>query len=157
MSSFRAKPLRRIRHELFALGLVSVVPVAIGFAFPREALTFRSRGRAEHVRPTCAFVTLTADEERAALTAARTSWQVDARGARHMRVDIMSGELPPAPMKPVVPTRPTHHAAFAVPEYVPNLLPPTVAAPRAAVIKPDAEDPSFARMPFPRKELLKID
>ncbi len=157
MSSVAAKPLRRVRHEIFALSLVAAVPLAIVFAFPLDAFSFRARQKGDDVRPSCAFVTLTDEEERAALSTARTSWQVDARGVKHMRVDISTSDLPPAPVRPVIATRPPRRAAIEVPEYVPDALPPTVAAPAAVQMKAEADASPSAKAAFSREELLKID
>ena len=157
MSSAAARSFRRIRHEAFVLALIAAVPLAIVSAFPLEAFSFRARTKGGEVRPSCAFVTLTDEEERAALSTARTSWQVDARGVKRMRVDISTSELPPAPVRPVIAERPPRRAAIEIPEYVPGALPPTVAAPAAAQIKAEAGASSSAKPAFSREELLKID
>ncbi len=156
MSSLRARPLRRVRHEVVALVMLSVVPIAIALAFPRDLFSFRALPSGD-VSPTCAFVNLTAEEEQAALTAARASWQADSRGARHMRVDLSTGDLPPAPVRPVIATRPPQACPGSVGGYIPESLPPTVAAGAAEEIKPDKAEASSVKNAFTREELLKID
>lgn len=157
MNSVTAKPLKRVKHEIFALALVAAVPLAIIGAFPFDAFFSRPAPNGDEPSLTCAFVTLTEDEERAALSKARTSWQVNALGEKYMHVEIATSELPPAPVRPVVMERPPRHVIMAVPEYVPDVLPPTVAAPAAEKIKVEADTSSSNKAAFSREELLKID
>ena len=116
---------------------------------------FRAEKREQESRPSCSFVVLSEAEERVALAAARTSWQVGAKGVRGLRTDISSGELPPEPIRLVMPTRPKRDEVFAPVEYTPNALPPSVAAPSPAVIAPEAA--AEQKKAFSREELLKID
>ena len=157
MSGWRPHPLRSLRHEAILLLEIAVIPVAVAFVFPYEAVGFRAEKRERGSRPSFAFVVLSEEEERVALAAARTSWQVGAKGVRGLRTDISSGELPPAPIRLVMPTRPKRDEVFAPVEYTPNALPPTVAAPAPAAIAPEVEqDPDVKRV-FSKEELLKID
>ena len=157
MSGWRPHPLRSLRHEAILLLEIAVIPVAVAFVFPYEAVGFRAEKRERGSRPSFAFVVLSEDEERVALAAARTSWQVGAKGVKGLRTDISSGELPPAPIRLVMPTRPKRVEVFAPVEYTPNALPPTVAAPAPAAIAPEVEpDPDEKRV-FSKEELLKID
>ena len=157
MSEWRPRPLRSLRHEAISLLEVAVIPVAIAFVFPYEAVGFHADKRNQESGPSCAFVVLSEAEERVALAAARTSWQVGAKGVQRLRTDISSGELPPAPIRLVMPTRPKRDEVFAPVEYTPNALPPTVAAPAPAAIAPEVEqDPDVKRV-FSKEELLKID
>ena len=157
MSEWRPRPLRSLRHEAISLLEVAVIPVAIAFVFPYEAVGFRAEKRLQESGPSCAFVVLSEAEERVALAAARTSWQVGAKGVQRLRTDISSGELPPAPIRLVMPTRPKRGTSAAPAEYAPNMLPPTVAAPPPAAIAPDAVPDHAAKQAFSREELLKID
>lgn len=157
MSPVAASSPRRVRQEIFALAIVAAVPLAIVGAFPLEAFSFRAGPNGDAARPSCAFVTLTDEEERAALLTARTSWQVDARGVKRMRADISADDLPPAPVRPVIAARPPRRAAAEIPEYIPDALPPTVAAPSPAEIRAEADASSSAKAAFSREELLKID
>jgi len=155
MSGWRPHSLRSLRHEAILLFEIAVIPVAIAFVFPYEAVGFRAEKREQGSRPSFAFVVLSEEEERVALAAARTSWQVGAKGVRGLRTDISSGELPPAPIRLVMPTRPKRDEVFAPVEYTPNALPPTVAAPAPAAISPEAA--AAQKQAFSREELLKID
>ena len=157
MSEWRPRPLRSLRHEAISLLEIAVIPVAIAFVFPYEAVGFRAEKRNQESRPPCAFVVLSEEEERVALAAARTSWQVGAKGVKGLRTDISSGELPPVPLRLVMPTRPMRGESAALAEYAPNMLPPTVAAPPPAAIAPDAVADPASKQAFSREELLKID
>ena len=155
MSVWRPRPLRSLRHEAILLFEIAVIPIAIAFVFPYEAVGFRAEKRVRENRSSFAFVVLSEEEERVALAAARTSWQVGAKGVKGLRTDISSGELPPAPIRLVMPTRPKRVEVFAPVEYTPNALPPTVAAPAPAAIAPEAA--AAQKQAFSREELLKID
>jgi len=157
MSEWRPRPLRSLRHEAISLLEIAAIPAAIAFAFPYEAVGFRAEKREQERRPSCAFIGLSEEEERVALAAARTSWQVGAKGVKGLRIDISSGELPPAPVRLVMPTRPRRGTYAELAEYAPNVLPPTVAAPPPAAIAPDAAADPAAKQAFSREELLKID
>ena len=157
MSEWRPRPLRSLRHEAISLLEVAVIPVAIAFVFPYEAVGFHAEKRNQESGPSCAFVVLSEAEERVALAAARTSWEVGAKGVQRLRTDISSGELPPAPIRLVMPTRPKRGTSAAPAEYAPNMLPPTVAAPPPAAIAPDAVPDHASKQAFSREELLKID
>jgi len=157
MSEWRPRPLRSLRHEAISLLEVAVIPVAIAFVFPYEAVGFHADKRNQESGPSCAFVVLSEEEERVALAAARTSWQVGAKGVQRLRTDISSGELPPAPIRLVMPTRPKRGTSAAPAEYAPNMLPPTVAAPPPAAIAPDAVPDHASKQAFSREELLRID
>ena len=156
MTGFRARSFLRLRYEIFSFALVATVPVAIAFVFPFEAIGFRAAAHDPAPSVACAFVSLGAEEERAALAAARTAWQVDATGVRGLRADLSSGDLPPVPTQPVVSVRPPRERESADAEYAPNALPPSVAAPPPAGIAADAEGlaPSPA---FSKNDLLKLD
>ena len=155
MTAVRARPMRSIRHEIANLVELAIVPVALLFVFPYEAMSFRAEKDVRHVRPVCAFVALNENDEHAALTAARASWQVDSKNVKRLRLDLSAGDLPPEPLIPVFETRPKR-GADATPgsEYVPNALPPTLAAPRAAAIPVDADGPVKTPPAFLREEML---
>jgi len=133
------------------------VPVALALVFPYEAVVFRPSEAAVAPRAACAFVTLEESEEHAALAAARTAWQIDSKSVTRLRLDLSAGDLPPSPTgRVVVRRRERGTSAAAVAEYVPNALPPSVAAPAPVVIAPDSAAPD-AKPAFSRAELLKID
>jgi hypothetical protein len=153
MTKVVAKPMRSIRREAFALALMASVPVALALVFPYDALGFRPPRDAAASRTTCAFVALDADEERAALAAARSAWQVDSKSVAGLRIDLSSGDLPPAPVRTVELRRPVRGESAAAVPFEPEMLPPTFAAPSPRQIKPDAYTNAPA---FPREELLNI-
>ena len=156
MSEWRPRLLRSLRHEAISLLEIAVVPAAIAFIFPYDAVGFRARERESGRKPTCAFVTLTDEEERVALAAARTAWQVDSKGIKWMKPESGPGELPPMPVVFVIPERPVRGTSAAPAEYTPNSLPPTVAAPPPAMIAPDDDKGSEAKKPFSKEDLLKL-
>lgn len=156
MSEWRPRPLRSLRHEAISLLEIAVIPAAIAFVFPYEAVGFRAEKRDQESRPSCAFIVLSEEEERVALAAARTSWQVGAKGVKGLRTDISSGELPPAPIRLVMPTRPKRDEISAPVEYTPNTLPPTVAAPAPATIAPDEDMGAETKQQFSKEDLLKL-
>ena len=156
MTTVRARPRRSIRHEIANLVELSIVPAALLFVFPYEAMSFRAEEGLRDVRPVCAFVTLNEEDEHAALTAARASWQVDSKNVKRLRLDLSTDDLPPEPLGPVFETRPKHGESAALgAEYVPNALPPTLGAPKAAVIPADADGPVKTLPAFSREEMLK--
>ena len=154
MTNVHARPMRSLRHEVFALALMASVPVALALVFPYEAVSFRPSEGSGAPRAVCAFVTLGEDEERAALAAARTAWQVDSKSVAGLRIDLSSGDLPPAPVRTVELRSPVRGESAAAVPFEPEMLPPTFAAPAPRQIKPDAYTNAPA---FPREELLKID
>ena len=154
MTKVVARPMRGIRHEVFTLALVASVPVALALVFPYDALGFRPAPCAGAAQASCAFVALDAAEERAVLAAARTAWQVDSKSVAGLRIDLSSGDLPPAPVRTVELRRPVRGESAAAVPFEPDMLPPTFAAPAPRQIKPDAYTNAPA---FPREELLRID
>ena len=156
MTKWRPHPLRSLRQEAISLLEISVIPVAIALLFPYDAVGFRANERESGRRSSCAFVTLTDEEERVALAAARTAWQVDAKGVKWMKPESGPGELPPMPVVFVIPERPVRGTSAAPAEYTPNSLPPTVAAPPPAVIAPDENMGAEAKQTFSKEDLLKL-
>lgn len=155
MSAFRARPRRSVRQELVSLALLLAIPVALAIGFPYASIGFRAKPETAASVPHCAFVELSEKQERAALVAARSAWQVDARGVRGMRLELSGGELPPTPMARVLPTRTADAADRRLPGYVPNLLPPSVGAVAPVRLSASEEEPTMPA--FSREELLQID
>ena len=156
MSKWRPRPLRSLRHEAISLLEIAVIPAAIAFMFPYDAVGFRANEHERGRKPSCAFVTLTDEEERVALAAARTAWQVDSKGVKWMKPESGPGELPPMPVVFVIPERPVRVTSAAPAEYTPSSLPPTVAAPAPAIIAPDENLGAEAKQPFSKEDLLKL-
>ena len=157
MRVLQVRFLRRLRYEMFSLALVFSVPVAVALVFPYEAVGFHAREHGGAAVANCAFVSLDAAEERAALAAARTAWQVDVKGVRGLRADLSTGDLPPVPVRPVIRFRPTRTCGNCSAAYVPNALPPTAGAPDPGMVATAAEQRTGTKAAFSREELLKID
>lgn len=157
MTNVHAGPMRSLRHEVFALALMASVPVALALVFPYEAVSFRPSGGSGAPRAVCAFVTLGEDEERAALAAARTAWQVDSKSVTGLRLDLTAGDLPPSPSGKVAVRRRERGTSAAPAEFVPAMLPPTFAAPAPAAIGAEGDAASEKAPAFSRDDLLKID
>jgi len=156
MSEWRPRPLRSLRHEAISLLEIAVIPAAIAFVFPYDAVGFRAEKCEQECNPSCSFVVLSEEEERVALAAARTAWQVDAKGVKWMKPESGPGELPSMPVVFVIPERPVRGTSAAPAEYTPNSLPPTVAAPAPAIIAPDEDMSAEAKQPFSKEDLLKL-
>lgn len=84
-------------RDIRAVSMVSVLTASIVLAFPKSALRFKANKVCAHQEASAAFVTLSADEEAAALSAAKTAWQSDAISSRRMRVRLQIGDLPEEP------------------------------------------------------------
>ena len=145
MSAFRVRPRRRLRQELVSLALLLAIPVALACTFPYAAIGFRASPEPEESAPHCAFVELSAQQERKVLAAARSAWQVDARGVRGMRLELSGGELPPTPMARVLPVRAEGSAVRRQTGYAPDLLPPSVRAPKPVPYAPPCTRTRFHR------------
>lgn len=156
MSDFHAKPKRRLQHEIYSFLLMMAIPVALASVFPYDAIGYRASEPAAEEPPRCAFVTLTADEERQALAVARAAWQVNAEGVRGLRADLSVGELQPTPMVRVLRARTLGDGVKSgASDYVPSVLPPSVGArePKALPLS----DESAKKPAFSRDELLGIN
>ena len=141
--------------EMASFATTVVVSVAIAAVFPYGAVGFRA-SPADAPAAAAAFVTLSADEEAAAMRAAKTSWQGDAGGVLRLRADLSFGELPEAGHAAVlgVEARTVPPPASVVPYGAPPFL-PLLAAPPPQVIP--AEPPEKVAPAFSREELLKIE
>jgi len=155
--SRRFKPIRRLRNELFSLFVVALVPVALCLSFPRAALRPLPAAPSAPVAATCAFVTLRPETACAALAAARAAWQLDGGSARQLRIDLFTDSLPAvAPHAVLGFSVPSADDWRALGPFVPELLPPTFAAPPPVMLSPQA-DADAAVPAFPREELLKLN
>jgi len=151
----RFRPYRSLRSELVALSFVVTVPVALLSVFPFAALRPLPPAPPRAAVAPCAFVTLTPAEERKAIAAARAAWQVDRGTVRTPRIDLFADSLPALPWQAVIGVLPRASGERrASAPYVPDPLPPTLAAPPPARIapQPDADPPAFSR-----EELLRLE
>ena len=159
MSAANVRPRRSMRNELLSLGMVMALPAAVVAVFPKEPFSFVPAPDAPGAgEAACAFVSLGAEEEAAALANARMAWRVGAEGVRSMGFDLMdleSMQEEPARAVAEVSDR-TRPAPPRAPAFDPAPLPPTLAAPPPSKIEPDgaADDDGVA---FPRQELLRLD
>lgn len=146
--------MRSVRHELASVAVALALPVAVAVSFPYGAVGFGAAPCPP--KPACmAFVVLSAAEERAALRAAKTSWQVSASGERRMRVRLPLGDLPEEKLGPSVAfgdmaPRPE----LPVVRYDVSPWVPSCAAGAAAEMAPSA--PVRKEPVFSREELLKV-
>lgn len=86
--------MRSWRHEFASTALVLSLPLAICAAFPFESIGFKATVVASESKASAAFVTLSKDEEDAALQAAKTSWQFNVPAGQRMRMRLPLGGLP---------------------------------------------------------------
>ena len=150
--------MRRTVNALLSVAGVLALPAAVVAVFPFGALSFRA-APASTARPAAvAFVRLTDEEETAALRAAKTSWSSEAGAVRHLRADLHFGNLPERANEPAIhiedrlrrpPPRP-----YAPPTS--PFLPSQAAAAPAKLPAAEGDEPA-APLPFPRKDLLKMD
>jgi len=151
----RFKPYRRFRYELMSLAAVLVAPAALFAVFPVEALRPLSHEPAKS-SPSCAFVTLSPAEERAAIAAARASWQLDRGASRRKRVDLFADSLPAMQPRDVLDISTRRRVdRCALEPYVPNVLPATLAAPPPVTIAPQP-DAGKVIPAFPKEEMLGV-
>lgn len=149
--------MRSLSRELMSVLTVVALSVAVVLVFPFDAVGFRPQRAPVSQSASAAFVSMTAEEQVAAMRSARTAWQVDSVGVRRLRADLSVGELPEDPstsslkvgLKPVrVGLQPVGYGLQA--------YPCTQAAPAAAPIAKPKDEPE-TRPAFSREELLKLD
>lgn len=144
-------------QELMSMLTVVAISVAVVLAFPFDAVGFRPRAVRAVQSASAAFVSMTAEEQAAAMQSARTAWQVDSVGVRRLRVDLSVGELPEDPSTTAlkVGLKPVRSGLKPV-GYEPCAYPRTQAAATAVPIAKPKDEPE-TRPPFPREDLLKLD
>lgn len=150
----RFRPHRSLRSELVSLAFVAVASIAMVSVFPMSALRPLPSAPMQGAGASCAFVTLTPAEERQAIAAARAAWQISRGPLRNSRIDIFADALPAFPWRAAIDTLPRMSTGNCLPApYVPDPLPPTLAAPPPVTIapQPNADPPTFSR-----EELLKL-
>ena len=151
--------MKRLRLDLMSLASIAALAAAVAVAFPFEAVGFRARRPPQTGRAGAAFVHLRADEEAAALRAAKNAWNAEAGGVRRLRAELFFGELPEARSEPALPVE--SRTGMSMPPPVSpgrTAYPPSLAAPPPAAIKPEKGDEAGDAGPaFPKSELLKMD
>ena len=148
--------MRGLAGEILSLITVLAIPVGIAAVFPLEVAGFRAR-TPRPATPCAAFVTLSADEEAAAMRAAKTSWQGDVGSVPRIRADLFIGELPGGAERESLDvsarSRPprAQDISWTPPPYLPSL-----AAPPPRPVPADAA-PDETVQAFSRAELLSLE
>ena len=150
--------MRSIRQELLSVVAVISAPAALIAVFPYGAIGFKAVPRPTASKPSAAFVSLTSEEEAAALKAAKTSWQADSASDRGMRAYLPLGELPEdGPSGPILGGGgwPWLRSALAPVEYGTPTWSPSAAAAEPEKIAAEEEVPHATA--FSKEELLRIE
>lgn len=147
--------MRSLRSELCSLLTVLTVPVLVVVVFPYAGLGFKATATGSVRRPFAAFVSLSPEEEEAAVRSAKTSWRGEVRAADDSRGELVLGELPSPDASPVlgVESRSRRPADSRPQLRLPAFL-PSQAAPAPQPLPADEEVPPPAA--FSRQELLEI-
>ena len=147
--------MKRFGRELASLCTVLAISAAIVSVFPYGAIGFKARPPSAPT-PAAAFITLSPDEEAAAMRAAKTSWKGDADSCLRVRADLSFGELPTTREESVlgVGERSRPPRFRDVGWTPPPFLPSQAASPLRPIPPGDApkEAPAFSR-----EELLSLD
>ena len=148
--------MRRMRSEISSLVAALTLPAVAILAFPWSALSFRPQAPAAAKPAFAAFVTLTPEQEAQAMRRAKTV-SAETASAALPRADLLLGELPDDPPRPVsrIEDRARPDAAPRR-AWTPGAWLPSQAAPRPAPIAADAaaSEPELA---FPKAGLLRLD
>lgn len=152
--------MRGFRGDFVSAAIVLATIGAVAVAFPFDAMSFRPKQAKEARAAFAAFVSLTPAEEAAAMKAAKSAWNAESGGVRHLRAELFSNELPEAENEPALGL--LDRLARQAPEPVsPGLSPylPSQAAPPAKAIPAEkaADEGGEASPAFSREELLRID
>lgn len=160
MSSKIYRPRRSMRIEILQLLSALAMPAAILAAFPCKALApsaVRKEPYGAARSASCAFVSLSPDEERRVMNAARSAWQIGSEGVRNLRLEMFAEEIPEAPMAPVADISMRSRVVRSVPMPRREVVPPTdFRAPAPAALAPDAPEPARGDA-FSREEMLNLD
>jgi len=152
--------VRGFRGDFVSAAIVLATVGAVAASFPFDAISFRPRPSKESRAAFAAFVSLTPAEEAAAMKAAKSAWNAESGGVRHLRAELFSNELPEAENEPALGL--LDRLARQAPEHVaPGLSPylPSQAAPPAKAIPAEksADEGGESYPAFSREELLRID
>ena len=152
------KPRRRLRNELLPLVAVGALIFSLVSIFPMKALQQASFKSAAATFPaSCAFITLTSEEESAALASTRSAWAVNAKGTRDLRLEMFAAPLLNEESQELLDQVDVPSSqGKSVADYKPTLVPPTLAAPAPVTLVPAVEDAKEAPT-FSREDLLKLN
>lgn len=147
------------KADLISISLLALLLLALFLQFPLHAIFFQPsldhKRHADAAGCDFAFVILTDEEESAALTAARASWQVSSENVRRLRAELLSPDLPAMPADPVLPIS-ARESRFEVPEptFALSVIPVShAAAPMPKINAPTDKEPNYA---FSRDEMIAI-
>jgi hypothetical protein len=152
------RPRRKIRSEILQLSIAMVIPAIVFDAFPYKALRPVADSAAkDEARPaTCAFVSLSPDDERRILAVARSAWHVDAESVRSLRLEMFVDEIPDVALPPVadISVRKRNVRNLPLPDRVDS--PPTdMRAAEPGALDGNPRD-TAASAAFTREELLNL-
>lgn len=146
-----------IRSEILRVFLSAVTIAVTAAIFPYASIGFRAAAPEPVARPQFAFVALSADEEEAALRAAKSTWQTEPSADGRAQTRLALGELPEDPVEPVLEIGIQPPAggdltpiAYPIPPWRPSVG-------AAATEKMKPAQPEQRPAAFPREDLLKID
>ena len=155
------RPRRSLRLEILQLLAALALPAAILAAFPCKALApsaAREEPAGSSRQASCAFVSLSPEEERRVVNAARSAWQIGFEGVRSLRLEMFVEEIPKTSMAQVADISMRPRVARSAPLPPREVVPPTdfrAAAP--AALAPDDSPASAQGDAFPREEMLELD
>jgi len=154
--SARFGPQRRFRGEIAALAVVVAVPIALVLVFPCAALRGLPPPAVQGKDVRFVVVSLTPEEERSVIASARAAWQMDTSRGRHMRIGLLPESIPEFKVcESADPGLRPRVDRLARANYIPDLRPPTLAAPPPAIL-PVQADSDLDGPVFSREELLKL-
>jgi len=146
--------VRSVFSELLSVAAALAIPVGIVGVFPFGAFSFQATAAGKCLAR-ASFVRLTAENERLALRAVRTSWQEKGGGARRLRADLLCAELPEDGRMSVLSIRDRSRPPappMALCGRTPFLPSQRAAPPLPIKVENVAEPPTFSR-----EELLKMN
>ena len=151
--------MRDLRGKLLSVAVVLAAVAAVAVVFPFDAISFTPSRAAAKGGEFAVFVSLTPEEEAAAMKAAKSSWNAEAVGVRRMRAELFMNDLPESASEPSLNIE-DRLAGPPPPPVTPGISPylPSRAAPPPKAIPADKADAKDGPAPaFPREELLKLE
>jgi hypothetical protein len=148
-----------LRGNLLSVAVVAFATGVVALSFPFDAVSFKPSRQKAQGDAFAAFVSLDGREEAAAMKAAKSSWNAESGGVRHMRAELFFSELPEVESEPAL--RLSDRFALSSPDPVaPGLSPylPSMAAPPPRAIPAEkAGSPAVQPAAFSREDLLKME
>ena len=148
--------MRSVRRDVVSFLEAFILPSALVVSFPFYAVSYKPSAQEAGEPFTAAFVTLSPEEESAAMRVAKSSWQRENVRSTWMRVDLSAGALPEPPAVSVMDSPDATRAGRRISAaYGMPPMSPSEAAPPPATIPPMPAVRSA--QPFARDELLTLD